>query len=60
MKYRVIRTDRAQDQIFDTEKSGLPRSCCGEISVFYKVNEEEKVVMIYAVADSRREYRHLV
>lgn len=28
--------------------------------VFYKVNEKEKVVVLYAVVDGRREYRRLV
>lgn len=28
--------------------------------VFYKVNEVDKTVMIYAVVDGRREYRNLI
>ena len=28
--------------------------------VFYKVNESEKIVTIYAVADGRREYKNLI
>lgn len=28
--------------------------------VFYKVNESEKVVTIYAIVDGRREYRNLI
>lgn len=103
MKYRVMRTDRAQDQIRDiimyiAEESGSRKTALryldklekavlslgdfpyigpeprysilrnqgyrvlvvGKHLVFYKVNEEEKVVMIYAVVDNRREYRHLV
>ncbi len=28
--------------------------------VFYKVNESDKTVIIYAVVDSRREYRNLI
>lgn len=28
--------------------------------VFYKVNEKDKTVIIYAVVDSRREYRNLI
>lgn len=28
--------------------------------VFYKVNEAEKVVTIYAVVDGRREYKNLI
>lgn len=28
--------------------------------VFYKVNEDEKVVTIYAIVDGRREYRNLI
>lgn len=28
--------------------------------VFYKINEDEKIVTIYAVVDSRREYKNLI
>ena len=28
--------------------------------VFYKVHEDEKIVMIYAVVDGRREYKNLI
>lgn len=28
--------------------------------VFYKVNEDKKVVVIYAVVDGRREYKNLI
>ena len=28
--------------------------------VFYKVNEENKLVTIYAIVDGRREYRNLI
>ena len=28
--------------------------------VFYKVNESDKIVTIYAIVDSRREYRDLI
>ena len=28
--------------------------------VFYKVNEEKKIVMIYAIVDGRREYKNLI
>lgn len=28
--------------------------------VFYKINEEEKSVIIYAVVDGRREYKNLI
>ncbi len=28
--------------------------------VFYKINEEDKLVIIYAVLDGRREYRNLI
>ena len=28
--------------------------------VFYKVNESEKIVTIYAVVDGRREYKNLI
>ena len=28
--------------------------------VFYKINEEDKLVIIYAIVDGRREYRNLL
>lgn len=28
--------------------------------VFYKINEDKKAVVIYAIADGRREYRNLI
>ncbi|MBK5263079.1 MAG: type II toxin-antitoxin system RelE/ParE family toxin [Peptostreptococcaceae bacterium] len=28
--------------------------------VFYKINEEDKTVVIYAIMDGRREYRNLI
>lgn len=28
--------------------------------VFYKINEEDKTVVIYAIVDGRREYRNLI
>jgi len=28
--------------------------------VFYKVNEENRTVIIYAIVDGRREYRNLI
>lgn len=28
--------------------------------VFYKINEDEKIVTIYAIVDGRREYRNLI
>ena len=28
--------------------------------VFYKVNESEKIVIIYAIVDGRREYKNLI
>lgn len=103
MKYKIIRTDKADEQLreiifYITDDSGsvdialnyldkieaairrleeFPMS--GSIPrysilrkqgyrvliierhlVFYKVNEDEKIVTIYAVVDSRREYRNLI
>lgn len=103
MKYEIVRTDKADDQLrenifYIAEDSGsveialnyldkmetainnlanFPRS--GSVPrysilrkqgyrvliverhlVFYKVNERGKKVIIYAVVDSRREYRNLL
>ena len=103
MKYKIIRTDKADEQLRDiifyiAEDSGsigialnyldkieaavnrleeFPMS--GSVPrysvlrkqgykvlvverhlVFYKVNDSEKIVTIYAVVDSRREYKNLI
>ena len=103
MKYKIIRTDKADEQLREvifyiaedsgsidialnylnkTEKAinsleGFPMS--GSIPrysilkkqgfrvliverhlVFYKINEDKKEVVIYAVVDGRREYRNLI
>ena len=103
MKYKIIRTDKADEQLREVifyiaedsgsidialnylnkiEKSinsleGFPMS--GSIPrysilkkqgfrvliverhlVFYKINEDKKEVVIYAVVDGRREYRNLI
>ncbi len=103
MKYKIIRTDKADEQLRDiifyiaddsgcidraldyldkietaiTRLADFPES--GNIPkysilkkqdyrviiverhlVFYKVNEKDKSVIIYAVVDGRREYRNLL
>jgi len=103
MKYRIIRTDKADEQLreiifYIADDSGsvdialryldkiessikrledLPMS--GSVPrysvlrkqgyrvliverhlVFYKVNESDKIVTIYAIVDGRREYRNLI
>lgn len=103
MKYRIVRTDKADEQLREIifyiaddsgsidialnyldkiEKAidrlaGFPMS--GSIPrysilrkqgyrvliverhlVFYKVNEDEKVMTVYAVVDGRQEYRNLI
>ena len=103
MKYKIIRTDKADEQLRDiifyiAEDSGsidiafnyldkietainrleeFPMSGSNpkysilrkqgyrvliieRHLVFYKVNESEKVVTIYAIVDGRREYRNLI
>lgn len=103
MKYKVIRTDKADEQLreiifyiaddsgsMDTalnylDKFGAAISQLEEFPmsgsapkysilrkqgykvliverhlVFYKVNESEKIVTIYAVVDGRREYKNLI
>lgn len=103
MKYKILRTDKAEEQLRDiifyiADDSGdieialrylnkietainllqeFPES--GSIPgylvlkkqgyrvviverhlVFYKINEEDKLVVIYAIVDGRREYRNLI
>lgn len=103
MKYRILRTDKAEDQLRETvfyiaDDSGsidialnylgkIEKAICrledfpmsGSIPrysilkkqgyrvlmverhlVFYKVNEDKKEVIIYAVVDGRREYKNLI
>lgn len=103
MKYRIVRTDKAEEQLRDiifyiAEDSGSVDVAIGYLDklekaimslenfpyagtkpkysilrkqgylvlivekhlVFYKVNEEEWVITIYAVMDGRREYRNLL
>lgn len=101
--YRILRTDKAEDQLreaifYIAEDSGdvevaltylskvesainrlqeFPKSgseprysilkkqgyrvlIVGRHLVFYKINEQEKSVMIYAIVDGRREYLNLI
>ena len=103
MKYSIIRTDKAEEQLRDiifyiAEDSGSVDVALSYLDklekaimtlsdfpydgvkprysilrkqgylvlivekhmVFYKVDEEKKLVLIYAVVDSRREYQNLV
>ena len=103
MKYSIIRTDRAEEQLRDIifyiaedsdsvdialgyldklekaimnlsdfpyvgvkpgysilRKQGYLVLIVEKHMVFYKVDEEKKLVLIYAVVDGRREYQNLV
>lgn len=103
MKYRIIRTDKADEQLRDIifyiaedsgsidialnyldkienaishlekfpmsgsspkysilRKQGYKVLIVERHLVFYKVNESEETVIIYAVVDGRREYRNLI
>ncbi len=103
MKYNIIRTDKANDQLYDIINYIAEDSCSVDIAldylnmievaimgledflymgsiprysilkkqsyrvlvverhlIFYKVNEVEKIVIIYAIVDGRREYRNLI
>ncbi len=102
-KFRILRTDKAEEQLRDIifyiadesgdvdialrylekienaiirlqdfpESSSIPRYSILKKQgyriliiekhlIFYKVNEEENSVMVYAIVDSRREYRNLI
>ncbi len=101
--YKILRTDKAEDQLRDiiyyiAEESGsidiafryldkieeavnrlqsFPNSGCiprysilkkqgyrvlvlQKHLVFYKVNNKDKIVIIYAIVDGRREYKNLI
>ncbi len=103
MKYKIVRTDKADEQLreiifYIADDSGnvdialnyldtiemainrlveFPLSCSNpkysilrkqgykvliveRHLVFYKVNESEKIVTIYAVVDGRQEYKNLI
>lgn len=42
------------------KKQGYRVVIIGRHLVFYKVNEENKIVIIYAIVDGRREYKNLI
>ena len=101
--YKILRTDKAEDQLRDIifyiaddsgnidialrylekietainrlqefpNSGGIPRysilkkqgyrvAIVEKHLVFYKVNEEDKTVIIYAIVDGRREYKNLI
>lgn len=103
MKYKIIRTDKADDQLreiifYIADDSGDVGIALGYLDkmetvinrlgefpesgsipkysilkkqgyrvviierhlVFYKINEEDKTVIIYAIVDGKREYRNLI
>lgn len=103
MKYKIVRTDKADEQLRDIifyiaddsgsvdialnylDKMEKAINCLADFPmsgsiprysilrkqgyrvlivekylVFYKVNEDEKVVTVYAVVDGRQEYRNLI
>ncbi len=103
MKYQVLRTDKAEEQLRDIiyyiadesgdidialgyldkietsinrlqefpESGSIPRYSILKKQgfrvviverhlVFYKINEADKAVIIYAIVDGRREYRNLI
>jgi Plasmid stabilization system protein len=103
MKYKILRTDKAEDQLreiifYMADDSGDVNIALGYLDkietainrlqefpesgsiprysilkkqgyrvviierhlVFYKINEEDKLVIIYAILDGRREYRNLI
>ena len=103
MKYKILRTDKAEEQLREVifyiagdsgnvdialgyldkietainrlqefpESGSIPRYSILKKQgyrmmiverhlVFYKINEEDKLVIIYAIVDGRREYRNLI
>ncbi|MEN6314057.1 MAG: type II toxin-antitoxin system RelE/ParE family toxin [Clostridiaceae bacterium] len=103
MKYKILRTDKAEDQLREIvfyiagdsgnidiaigyldkieaaisrlqefpESGSVPRYSILKKQgyrvliverhlVFYKINEADKLVIIYAIVDGRREYRNLI
>lgn len=43
-----------------SEKTGLSGSYSRKTLIFYKVNEDKKEVIIYAIVDGRQEYKNLI
>ena len=103
MKYKIIRTDKADEQLkaiiyYIADDSGSVDIALGYLDkietainrledfplsgsipqysilrkqgyrvlivekhlVFYKVNEKDRIVMVYAIVDGRREYKNLI
>ena len=103
MKYKILRTDKAEEQLREIifyiaddsgdvdialgyldkietainrlqefpESGSIPRYSTLKKQryrvviierhlVFYRINEEDKLVIIYAIVDGRREYRNLI
>jgi len=103
MKYKILRTDKAEDQLREIifyiaddsgnvdialgyldkvetainrlrdfpESGSIPRYSIIKKQgyrvliverhlMFYKINEKDKLVIIYAIVDGRREYRNLI
>ncbi len=103
MKYKILRTDKAEEQLraiifYIADDSGDINIALGYLEkietaikrlqefqesgsvprystlkkqgyrvviverhlVFYKINEEDKLIIIYAIVDGRREYRNLI
>lgn len=80
MKHKIIRTEKADEQLWDiiyyiADDSGSVDIALNYLDkiesainlladfpylVFNKVNDDERVVTLYAIEDGRREYRNLI
>lgn len=80
MKHKIIRTEKADEQLWDiiyyiADDSGSVDIALNYLDkiesainlladfpylVFNKVNDDERVVTLYAIVDGRREYRNLI
>jgi len=59
-KYTVIRTDIADSRYMILRRQGYKVLITEKNLVFYKIDEKEMVVTVYAVVDQRQDYLNII
>lgn len=59
-KYTVIRTDTADSRYMILHRQGYKVLITEKNLVFYKMDEKEKAVTVYAVVDRRQDYLNII
>ena len=59
-KYTVIRTDIADPRYMILRRQGYKVLITEKNLVFYKIDEKEMVVTVYAVVDQRQDYLNII